>query len=362
MTPEYIAKEKTRLQTLEQQYADMIRQFKESQAWKNVTSPVEKKDTRVVTIKPPRTSHIITEEKMTFSCGSDSEKDQQMVILPRRQRCLIDLSPSTKPDLTLPWNGVAAAKSRCTTRQRDRPDVVGKELSPTASAVTTNTDNRVTHTKNNSVGPGMMPGVASKPVVTAAGVAGTKAKVAGTNPNVEAGTKANVEAGTKPNVEAGTKANVEAGTKPNVEAGTKANVEAGTKANVEAGTKANVEAGTKPNVEAGTKANVEAGTKANVEAGTKPNVEAGTKANVEAGTKANVEAGTKANVEAGTKANVEAGTKANVEAGTKSKPKSVCKFSMPRGQQLETLKRLHVSLSFIALFYSETYVKARHAW
>ena len=262
MTPEYIAKEKTRLQALEQQYADMIRQFKESQAWKNVTSPVEKKDTRVVTIKPPRTSHIITEEKMTFSCGSDSEKDHQVVILPRRQRSLIDLSPSTKPDLTLPWNGVAACKSRSTLR--DRPDVVGKELSPIASALTTNTGNHVTHSKNNSVDPGMMPGVATKPVVTAASVAGTKAKVAGT------------------------------------------------------------------------------------------------KANVEAGTKANVEAGTKANIEAGIKTNVEADTKANVDAGTKSKPKSVCKFSMPRGQQLETLKRLHVSLSFIPLIYSETYVKSKH--
>ena len=122
MTPEYIVKEKARLQALELQYADMIQQFKASQAWKNVTTPVRTEDVRIVALKTPP-DHIVTEEKMTFSCGSDSEKDATVVPF-----SLMSAVQGTKPDLTPPWNG--AGSSNCDSPARNRPVITAKELPP----------------------------------------------------------------------------------------------------------------------------------------------------------------------------------------------------------------------------------------
>ena len=114
MTPEYIVKEKVRLQALELQYADMIMQFKASQAWKNVTTPVRTEDVRVVSLKTPP-DHIVTEEKMTFSCGSDSEKDASIVPF-----SLMSAVQSSKPDLTPPWSG---SGSNCSSPVRNKPGI-----------------------------------------------------------------------------------------------------------------------------------------------------------------------------------------------------------------------------------------------
>ena len=116
-------KEKARLQALELQYADMIQQFKASQAWKNVTTPVRTEDVRIVALKtPPLPSHIVTEEKMTFSCGSDSEKDAGVAPF-----SLISVVQSAKPELTPPWSG---AGSNCNSPVRNRPVITTKELPP----------------------------------------------------------------------------------------------------------------------------------------------------------------------------------------------------------------------------------------
>ena len=124
MTPEYIVKEKARLQALELQYADMIQQFKASQAWKNVTTPVRTEDVRIVALKtPPPPSHIVTEENMTFSCGSDSEKDA--TVAPKFS--LISAVQGTRTDLTPPWSG---ASSNCNSPVRNRPVITTKELPP----------------------------------------------------------------------------------------------------------------------------------------------------------------------------------------------------------------------------------------
>ena len=236
-TPEYIAKEKARLQALEQQYADMIQQFKASQAWKNVTSPGETKDSRIVTMQAPRPSHIVTEEKMMFSCGSDSEREslQAEIIRKRQRRSLIDLSPSTKPDLTLPWNGAAVSNSNGP--MRSKPFAVAKEPSSTASnKVQLNADGHGKCSKNNNVEPDRTRAVAARPSVTAS-----------------------------------------------------------------------------------------------------------VATSVTTGVTASVATGVTANVTTSVRASVTTGVTASVAGGVKSKTKSTYKFSMPRGQQLDNLRRLHVS-------------------
>ena len=133
MTPEYIVKEKSRLQALELQYADMIQRFKASQAWKNVTTPVQTEDVRIVALKTP--SHIVTEEKMTFSCGSDSERDAS--VPPRFS--LMGVAQSTKPDLTPPWSGVS---SNCNSPVRNRAVIATKELPSAVSSCNSPVRNR----------------------------------------------------------------------------------------------------------------------------------------------------------------------------------------------------------------------------